>query len=144
MPPVAEFVCSAFEAKLKAVERSAMHSWLFICNWINKVVWTTFSFVTKIRKTFNTPSVKMSSWESILPDTSVTFAQDTFWVVDVLFFKNKLQLKSVQNKDTWVTKRTSSHEVQNGRNSDKSIEIIYVYLISSPTAKNRMMRFRKA
>jgi len=136
MPPVAEVVCSAFEAKLNPVEWSTIDSWLFICNWINEVGRTTFSLVAKIRKTFNIPSVKMSSWESISPDITLTFARDPFCVVDVLFLVDKLQLKPTQNDHTWVAKRTSSHEAENWHNSDKSTEIINVYRFSSPTAKH--------
>jgi len=136
MPPVAEVECNAFEAKLKAVERSAMDSWLFSCNWLNKMGRTTFSLVAKIRKTFNTPSVKMPSWQAISPDISLTYAQDPFCVVVVLYFINKLQLKPTQNYHTWVAKRTSSHEAENWHNNDKLIESIYVHLFSSPTTEH--------
>jgi len=78
----------------------------------------------------------MSSWESFSPDSSLTYAQDSFCVVEGLFFIDKSQLKPTQNEHTWAAKRTSSHEAENWHNSDKSVESIYVYLFSSPTAEH--------
>jgi len=80
MPPVAEVVCSAFEAKLKAVEH------LLYCRHV--------------------------------------------------VFIDKLQIKPTQKEHTWVGQRTSSYEAENWHNSDKSIESISVYLISSLAAKH--------